>query len=66
MKLGIMLYFFDFRNDIRRLIMELNKYYQVVIFVRKEHEETVKAHLPKNIEYRIINERKAGIYSSIL
>lgn len=66
MKLGIMLYFFDFRNDIRRLLVELNNYYQIVIFVRKEHEETVKAHIPENMEYRIINERKAGIYTPIL
>lgn len=58
-----MLTFFDFRNDIRRLITDLSNYCTIVIFIRREQEAMVIAHLPSNIAYRIIDERKKGAYN---
>lgn len=60
-----MLSFFDFRNDIRHIIKELSKFSTVIIYVRKEHEEIVKTHLPYQTEYRLIDERK-GAFSKFL
>lgn len=57
-----MLSFFDFRNDIRQIIKELSKSNTVIIYVRKEHEEIVKTHLPIQTEYRLIEERN-GTFS---
>lgn len=61
-----MLSFFDFRNDIRRVIVEMSKLCEVVVFIRKEQVETVKKHLPENIEYRLIAERNNDILNSFL
>lgn len=66
MRIGFMLSFFDFRNDIRRVIVEMSKLCEVVVFIRKEQVETVKKHLPENIEYRLIAERNNDILNSFL
>ena len=44
----------------------MSKLCGVVVFIRKEQDETVKKHLPENIEYRLIAERNNDILNSFL
>lgn len=56
MTLGFMLTFFDFRNDVRALIKCLCQNHDVVIFIKKEHEQLVSKYLIPRMSYRIIDE----------
>lgn len=56
MTLGFMLTFFDFRNDVRALIKCLCQNHEVVIFIKKEHEQLVSKYLIPGMSYRIIDE----------
>ncbi len=58
MTIGMMITFFDFRNDIRELIKSLCKHNKVVLFIKKEHEELIKPHLIPGLTYRLISEQK--------
>jgi hypothetical protein len=65
MKIGVVLKYFDFRNDIRRLISELTKDNLVVLFVNKIDEDTVRRHQIPNVEIRIIDENVRSIKNKI-
>lgn len=61
MTLGLVLNFFDFRNDVRALIGVLSKNNSLVIYVRKEHVSTVKKFEHLGFTIRVINEEKQTI-----
>ncbi len=65
MKIGFVVSFFDFRNDVRRVIAEVAEKHEVVIFGRPENREEILRHLPKGIEFRLINERKNSIWNRL-
>jgi hypothetical protein len=56
MKIGFVVHFFDFRNDVRKVVEQVSKQHIVVIFARKEDIETIQAHISGNIELRAIDE----------
>lgn len=58
MKIGFVVSFFDFRNDVRRIIAEVSKHHEAVIFGRAENRNEILRHLPEGLEFRVINERK--------
>lgn len=60
MAVGMMLTFFDFRNDVRQLITRLLKHDEIILFIRAEHEEQIKKFTALGFQYRIINEYTAG------
>lgn len=58
MKIGFVVSFFDFRNDVRRVMAEVDKQHEVIIFGRPENRDEILRHLPKELEFRVIHERK--------
>lgn len=60
MAIGIMLTFFDFRNDVRKVIGEMALRDTIVLFIRKEHEALVQPYLSTGFQYRIIEEHTAN------
>ena len=65
MKIGFIVSFFDFRNDVRRVIDEVSKKHEVVIFGRAEHQQDILKHLPDGIEFRLIDERKSTFWNNL-
>lgn len=61
MKIGIMLHFFDFRNDFRRVVSLLSEKHDVVLFINEEQLDAIQEHLPSKVEIRYINERTRSI-----
>lgn len=56
MTIGLMLTFFDFRNDVRALIKSICINHKVVVFIRKEHEQLIQKFMIPGMECRIIDE----------
>jgi hypothetical protein len=56
MKIGFVVHFFDFRNDVRKVIDIISKQHQVVLFVRKEDFQQIKSFVNDRIEIRITDE----------
>ena len=50
MKIGFVVSFFDFRNDVRRVIAEVAKQHEVIIFGRPENRDEILRHLPEGLE----------------
>lgn len=65
MKIGFVVSFFDFRNDVRRVIAEVAKQHQVVIFGKAEHQDDILRHLPDGLEFRLIEEKKNNLWNKI-
>ncbi|MEZ4900577.1 MAG: hypothetical protein R2822_01860 [Spirosomataceae bacterium] len=65
MKIGFVVSFFDFRNDVRRVIAEVAQQHQVVIFGRSEQREEILRHLPQGLEFRLINEKKNNFWNNL-
>lgn len=57
MKIGFVVSFFDFRNDVRRLITEVLRNHPVVLFTSPSQVQLIKDHAPAGCEIRIIQER---------
>ena len=57
MKIGFVVHFFDFRNDVRRLISEIAKKHEVVLFVNKNQIDLIKTRPIENTKIRIIDEK---------
>ena len=57
MTIGFVVSFFDFRNDVRRVIQELLREHEVVIFYREGHQEAIERHPIAGCTYRPIKER---------
>ena len=58
MKIGFVVSFFDFRNDVRRIITELSRSHNVVVFGSARDKESIIVHLPAYVEFRLINEEE--------
>lgn len=56
MKIGFVVHFFDFRNDVRKVLEYISKQHQVVLFAREEDVKNIKTHIGNNIEIRIVDE----------
>lgn len=65
MKIGFVVSFFDFRNDVRRVITEVAQQHEVTIFGRPENKEEILRHLPAGVKFRLINEKKGGWWNSL-
>lgn len=63
MKIGFVVSFFDFRNDVRRLIAIAAKSHDVVVLVKRKDSELIQKHLLDSIDYRIVNERKRTLFN---
>ena len=58
MKIAFVVSFFDFRNDVRRVIAEVARRHEVVVLGNPEQAESIRAHLPEGVEFRPIGERQ--------
>ena len=56
MKIGFLISFFDFRNDVRIVINELTKTNEVAVFAKTEQVSIFKQHMPDGVECRTIRE----------
>ncbi|AEI47599.1 hypothetical protein [Runella slithyformis] len=63
MKIGFVVSFFDFRNDVRRVIAEVSKHHEAVILGRSEQRDEILRHLPEGLEFRVIRERKNSLWN---
>lgn len=60
MKIGFVVHFFDFRNDVRKVIQLISQTHEVVLFVRKADEDIIREH-SAGIEIRIVEEQKSSL-----
>ena len=58
MKIAFVVSFFDFRNDVRRVIAEVAARHEVVVLGTPAQEQSIMAHLPPGVELRPIWERE--------
>jgi hypothetical protein len=65
MKIAFVVSFFDFRNDVRRVIAEVARQHEVVVLGRAEQAESIQAHLPEGIEFRLISERQGTLRNRV-
>ena len=65
MKIAFVVSFFDFRNDVRQVIKEISLDHEVVIFGNKEDEIKIREHLPANVEFRPIAEKRRTLWNII-
>lgn len=65
MAIGIMLTFFDFRNDVRKVITEMATKAEIVLFIRPEHVSLITPYLQLGFTYRIIQEYKPGFRNKL-
>jgi hypothetical protein len=65
MTIGFVVSFFDFRNDVRRIIEETAKEHEVVIFGKSEHRDEILRHLPAGLTFRLIDERPNSLWNDI-
>jgi hypothetical protein len=65
MKIAFAVSFFDFRNDVRRVIAEVARHHQVVVLGRTEHMASIQKHVPAGVEFRQIAEKKRTIWNTI-
>ncbi len=65
MKIGFVVSFFDFRNDVRKVIETISINHEVVVFYKPQDEERVLNHKINNVEYRPILERNRNLINRI-
>ena len=65
MKVAFVVSFFDFRNDVRRVIAEVARQHEVVVLGRPEQAESIQTHLPQGVEFRLIQERQGTLWNKI-
>ncbi len=65
MATGIMLTFFDFRNDVRKLISEMVRLDDIIVFIRPEHESLIQAYTDLGFQYRLIDEASQGFVNTL-
>ena len=61
MTLGFVVSFYDFRNDVRKVIEILSSENKVIVFYKPADEEKVLNHKIPNVAYRPILERNRKI-----
>ncbi len=57
MKIGFVVHFFDFRNDVRRVIEEVSRQHEVILFVRKDDLHLVEALVSDTVALRVVAEK---------
>lgn len=65
MKIAFVISFFDFRNDVRRVIAEVARQHEVVVLGRPDQAESIQAHLPEGVEFRLISERQGTLWNKL-
>ena len=66
MKIGLVVHFFDFRNDVRILLSELiGLGHQVVVFHQAEDREAIQLHAPAGVEFREMREKSKSANNRI-
>lgn len=65
MKIGFAVSFFDFRNDVRKVIEIISLHHKVVVFYKPSDEEKVLSHKIDNVEYRPIFDRNRTFLNRI-
>jgi hypothetical protein len=65
MKIGFVISFLDFRNDVRRLIATSATHCDVVVFVKKEDTKSALHYLSDKVTYRTIDEAKTSLSNFI-
>jgi hypothetical protein len=65
MKIGFVVHFFDFRNDVRKVISLVAQSHEVVLFVRPEDEKVIRSVLKEPLEIRLVNEKKPSVLNKI-
>jgi len=65
MTLGFVVSFFDFRNDVRKVIEILSQNHKIVVFYKPADEEKVLSHKIGNVEYRPILDRNRNVSNRI-
>lgn len=65
MKIAFVVSFFDFRNDVRRVIAEVARRHEVVVLGRPDQAESIASHLPEGVEFRVIRERRATAWNRL-
>ncbi len=60
MKIGFVVHFFDFRNDVRKVIEKINQHHEVVLFVRKADQALIRQYMPQ-VEIREVQEQKKSL-----
>src|SRR6185437_9882611 len=65
MKLGFVVSFFDFRNDVRKVIEIISSNHEVVVFYKPADKEKVFRHKIDNVEYRPILDRNRTLLNRI-
>ncbi len=63
MKIAFVVSFFDFRNDVRRVIAEVAARHEVVVLGKPQDTDTIGAHLPEGVEFRTIQEQKPNVWN---
>jgi hypothetical protein len=56
MRIGFVVHFFDFRNDVRKVISLVSQKHEVVLFVRKDDIALIKQHAGNTAEVRVVDE----------
>lgn len=65
MKIAFVVSFFDFRNDVRRVMSIVSQQHDVVVLGRAEMREEILRHLPQGIEFREIKEKKVSFWNTL-
>src|SRR6185312_7586117 len=65
MTIGFVVSFFDFRNDVRKVIEIISLDHKVVVFYKPADEEKVLSHKIDNVEYRPILDRNRNVSNRI-
>lgn len=58
MKVGFVVHFFDFRNDVRKVIELVSQQHEVVLLVRRADVEIIRKHVGGSVEIRVVDEEK--------
>ena len=61
MKVGIALSFLEFRNDIRRVIVEILREHEVVLFLPRDQVGAMRSLVPDGAEVRLIDEQTSSL-----
>ena len=64
MKIAFVVTFFDFRNDVRRVIEYISMEHQVVVLGQADQAAIIKTHLPDGVEFRVIDEKKKTVWNT--
>ncbi|MFN0276213.1 MAG: hypothetical protein ACKVPJ_10730 [Chitinophagales bacterium] len=66
MKIGVVLTFFDFRNDVRKVLEIMAYSNEVTVFARSEDQELISKQLPGKVGLRFIKEKIQNTRNTIL